>query len=193
MSQQLLKTGFQTPDGKMFDTKAEALDHMRRPLKTKVLNTLNGGQTELTEWMLDNEEAILDVYDINKIRRVKKAELNALKKALGAIVESGDKAFKFVADNAEALALSFRWPSVKRGSPEQQAETLRNAMIELAGNPELADWLIGQQEHILAAFEAGVERREVPETARAGLAAYQARKAAEKAQAKAAEANAEAA
>lgn len=184
---EIIKTGYQTPDGVIHDTKAAAMSHLRRPLKARVLNALNGDNQELTDWILDNEEAIGDAFQSTTIRRVKKSEYAQLEKALAKIKETGDKAFGFVIENADAILESFRWPSVKRGTPEEQAATIKAAFMALTGdNAELADWLIANKDTILEAFEAGVEKRQVSEKAAAGLAAYRAKKAAEK-QAKEAE------
>jgi hypothetical protein len=188
----IIKTGY-VVDGNVFQTKAEAQSFLRRPMKERVLMALTGNNQELVNWLLDNEEGIAAAYEVNKIRRVRKSEHNALKKALENVAKTGDRQFGFLIDNLEAVLNSFRWPSVKRGTEEEQAANLKSQFMALTGdNPELCDWLISSQEHILAGFDAGIEKRTVPESAKAGLAAYQARKAAEKAAAEAAAAAAEA-
>ena len=190
---EIIKTGY-VVNGQVFQTKAEAQNFLRRPMKERVLMALTGNNKELVDWLLDNEEGVSAAYEVNKIRRVRKSEHNSLKKALENVVKTGDRQFGFLIDNAEAVLNSFRWPSVKRGNEEEQAANLKAQFMALTGdNVELTDWLISSQEHILAGYEAGVEKRTVPESAKAGLAAYQARKAAEKAAAEAAAAAAEAA
>ncbi len=181
-AQSLLKAGYQTPDGKMFDTKAEALDYLRKPQKEAALNKLDGDNKELTAWLIANEEAIESTFESTKIRRVTKSEKKQLEKALEAIVASGEKAFAFVIENAGAIADSFRHPSVKRGSDEEQAETIRAGfMVITDNNAEVADWIIASKDGILEAFQAGVVKREVNEKAATALADYRAKKAAEKA------------
>ena len=69
-------------DGKIFETKAEALDYLRKPQKEEALNKLNDNNKELTEWLLENEESICAAFDSNKIRRVTKKDRNSLSKAL---------------------------------------------------------------------------------------------------------------
>lgn len=199
MNAPIIKSGFQTPDGKIFDTKAEAQDYMRRPLKEAALNKLNGDNKELTVWMLENEEAIDATFESTKIQRVTKSEKNQLTKALEAVtkthatvaedgsVSNVEKAFAFIIENAGAIADSFRWPSVKRGSEEEQAATIKAGFMALSGdNVELADWLIANKAAVLEAFQAGVVKREVNEKAATALAAYRAQKAAEKAEKEAA-------
>lgn len=188
---QVLKTGFQTPDGKLFDTKAEALDYMRRPLKEAALNKLNGDNAELTAWLLEQEEAIGNTFESTKIRRVTKSEKKQLEKALAAIKAADDKHFAFVADNVEAIMESFRWPSVKRGTEEEQAATIKAGFMALTDdNAELVDWIIENKDSILEAYQAGVVKREVNPKAASALAEYRAKKAAEKAAAEKAAAEA---
>lgn len=177
-----LSQKFVTEDGKAFDTKAEAMDYLRRPLKAAALNKINGDNKELTDWLLDNEEAIGGTFESTKIRRVTKSEKKQLEKALEAVTAAGDKAFGFLIDNAAAIAESFRWPSVKRGDATEQAATIKAGFMSLTGdNAELADWLIGNKDAILEAFEAGVVKREVSPKAAEALAKYRAEKAAQKA------------
>ena len=184
---QTLKTGYQTPDGKLFDTKAEAMDYMRKPQIVAALNKLNGNNAELTDWLHANQEAIETTFESTKIRRVTKSEKKQLDKALAAIAAAGDKAFAFVTDNLAAVSESFRWPSVKRGTEEEQAATIRAGFMALTSeNVELVDWIIGNKDALLEAFQAGVIKREVNPKAADALAAYRAKKAAEKAEKEAA-------
>lgn len=177
-----LSQKFVTEDGKAFDTKAEAMDYLRRPLKAAALNKINGDNKELTDWLLDNEEAVAANFESTKIRRVTKSEKKQLEKALEAVAASGDKAFSFLIDNAAALAESFRWPSVKRGDATEQAATIKAGFLSMTdNNEELADWLIGNKDAILESFEAGVVKREVSPKAAEALAKYRAEKAAQKA------------
>lgn len=200
-AQSLVKQGFQTPDGQLFATRAEAMDHMRRPEKIKAFNAINGNNADLTEWMLANEDAIQGVYESTKIQRVTKAEKAQLVKALDAVTKAhatvtpgaaeGDapvvtnveKAFAFIIENAAAIADSFRWPSVKRVSEEEQAASIRQGFLNMAGedNAELVDWLISSKEAVLAAYDAGIVKKEVNPKAAEALAKYRADKAAEKA------------
>jgi hypothetical protein len=71
----------------------------------------------------------------------------------------------------------------------EKAVAARNSLIALTNNEELTDWILANKDALLLAFEAGVEKRVISPKAAEGLAAYRAKKAAEKA----AEANGEAA
>jgi hypothetical protein len=49
------------------------------------------------------------------------------------------------------------------------------------GNEELAEWIIKNKDKVLDAYQAGVVKREINPAAAEALAAYRAKKAAEKA------------
>jgi len=184
---QALAQKFVTPDGKLFDTKAEANDYLRRPLITAAMNVVTGKNVELTEWLIANEETVASTYESTKIQRVTKSEKKALEKSLDAVAAAGDRAFAFVSENKEAILESFRWPSVKRGTEEEQAKTIRDGFLVLTNdNAKLADWLIANQAQILEAYEAGVVKREVNPKAAEALAAYRANQAVLKAEMEAA-------
>lgn len=177
-----LRQVYTTPDGKVFDTKKEAQDHLRRPKIESALKRLTGNNAELTTWLLDNQESVEMAFETGTIKRVTKSERNRLKKALDAIGETDDPKFAFVRDNADAIYETFRWPSVKRMSDEEKAVAARNTLIEASeGNKELADWVLSNREAILDAYQAGVVKREINPKAQEALAAYRAKKAAEKA------------
>ena len=190
----VLRQGFMTPDGKVFDTKSEAMDYLRKPQKEAALNKLNGNNAELTAWLLENEEQIEATFESTKIRRVTKSEKKQLEKALEelakahatvseeGVVSNIEKKFAFIIENSEAIADSFRWPSVKRGTEEEQAATIRAGFMALTGdNTDLVDWILSNKDGILEGYQAGVVKREVNAKAQDALAAYRAKKAAEKA------------
>lgn len=188
--QNVIQQGFMTPDGKVFATKSEAVDHIRRPLKTEALLKIAGADNgELVEWLIDNQESIEATFESTKIRRVTKSEKKQLEKALEAVKAAGDKAFGFIIENAEAIADSFRWPSVKRGTEEEQAATIKAGfMVMTENNSDLSDWIIANKEAVLEAYQAGVVKKQLAPNAAKGLAEYQAKKRAEKAAAEAAKA-----
>jgi len=170
-----------TVNGINFDTKAEAMDYIRRPKISEALSALTGpGNDELVAWLLDNQDSVEDAFESGTVKRVTKAEMAKLVKALDAIVDSGDKAFAFVIENVEAVKDSFRWPSVKRMTDEEKILTARNTLIAASGNEELADWVITNKTAVIGAYQAGVVKREVSKNASDALAAYQAKKKAEK-------------
>ena len=187
-----IKQTFTTPDGVVHNSKKEAEEHLRRPAILAALLPLTGdgadGQ-ELANWLLTNREEVENAFDVGTIRRVTKSERNQLAKAMEHLVEAygADKKLSFLVENKETVVDSFRWPTQQRMAPEEKAVATRNSIQTIeGGTEELANWVVENKEAILAAFEAGKIKREVPAAAAAGLAAYQERRKAEKAAAAAA-------
>lgn len=164
-----------------FESKTEAMNYLRRPKILKALMKATGDNKELSEWLLENQDTVNDAFDSGTIRRVTKAEKKKLDAALKAIVDSGDKAFAFVAENATEISESFRWPKVKRMTDEEKATLAKNTLMAASeDNEELADWVIAHQNDIMEAYAAGKEKREVSPQATIGLTAYREGKAEEK-------------
>jgi len=167
---------------KLFDTKAEAVDFLRRPMQTAALAKFIQDQPDLVSWIIDIQDDLTSAYESTKIRRVSKAEKAALEKALGHVAAEENKSFAFLVENAKAIVDSFRWPSVKRGDADEQAATMTAAVAELTdGDTELAAWLVENKEAILEALEAGKIKREINPKAVEGLAKWRAEQAAKKA------------
>lgn len=181
-----------TPDGKQFDNRADALNYLRRPKITEALKKIDKITSELVEWLLTNQEQVEVAFEVGTIRRVTKVEHNKLSKALEALKEiQGNPKIAFLQENAAAIADSFRWPSVKRMDSAEKDVAARNTLVAVSeGNEDLANWIVANRTEILEAYEAGKEKREIPPKAAEGLAAYRAKKAAEKAEAEAAAAKA---
>lgn len=175
-----LKQVFTTPDGKMFETKREALDYLRRPKITEALLKVTGNNKELTDWLVENQEQVEVAFDTGTIRRVTKSEQKKLDKALEALKEIGDHRVAFIVENADAISESFRWPSVKRMSEEEKAVAAKNTLVGLSGREDVADWILANKDAVLTAFEAGVEKRAVSPKATEALAAYRAEMAKKK-------------
>lgn len=176
-----LKSVFITEDGKQFQTKSEALEYLRRPKILEALRPITEGNTELANWLLDNRETVEQAFDVGTIRRVTKVEHNKLRKSLEAIKANNDPKFGFVVENADVILEVFRWPTVKRMTDEEKATAARNTLIAASDNAELADWVLSHREQIQIAYSAGIEKRAVNQKAQEALAAYRAKKAAEKA------------
>lgn len=174
-----LKQVFETPDGQKFDTKAEALDHMRRPKILEALMSVTNNNDELSNWLLDNQELVEEAFDVGTIKRVTKSEKNKLEKALEAIKEAGNTKFAFVAENADAILESFRWPKVARMDSDEKARVAKESLAA-ASNDEVAEWIIASKDKILEAYSAGKEKRKVSPKAQEALATYRAKKAIEK-------------
>lgn len=188
-----LRQVFTTPCGAQFDTKAEAMDFLRKPKILAALNVVTGGNKELAAFLADNVETVESAFETGTIKRVTKAEAKKLEKALEALVEiQGVPALAFLQQNATAIKESFRWPSVKRMSDEEKNTQARNTLMAATdNNEELVTWILVSKEQILQAYGAGIEKRAVNPKAKEALAAYQAKKAEEKAARLAEEAAAE--
>lgn len=171
----VLQQMFVTPDGRQFATKTEAQDYLRRPKILEALEKLTEGNSELSAFIIDSEDAIRDAFDTGTIRRVTKAEQKKLEKAVEALkaLENAPKDLAFLVDNATAVLESFRWPKVQRMKPEEKTLAAKNTLLALTdGNDDLCNWIIANQEAVLAAYEAGKEKRQVSEKATTALAAY---------------------
>lgn len=179
-----LKQVFTTPDGKMFDTRQEAMNYLRRPKIAEALNKITSNNKELTTWLIEHQETVEMAFETGTIRRVTKAEHNKLSKAIEALKEiQGNTKIAFLQEHAGAILESFRWPSVKRMDDAEKALAARNSLVAASeGNEDLAKWIIDNKDAVLAAYDAGVEKRQVNPKAQEALAAYRAKKAAEKAQ-----------
>jgi hypothetical protein len=172
-------------DGKdmIFDSKQEALDYLRKPKVLEALKQIVGGDQQLANWLLDHQEQVEVAFESGAIKRVTKSEGKKLKEAMAHICEvmAGDKKAAFVTENAEAIVESFRWPSVKRMTDEEKSVVARNTLVAASeGNKELAEWIIANKDAVLGCYEAGIEKRQVNPKAAEALAAYRAKKAAEK-------------
>jgi len=170
-------------NGKTFNTKAEAQEYLRKPAVVAVLNNLTQNNADLSEALYEKKEAIEIAFDAGTIRRVSKSEYAQLRKSLDHLKEVGatDKKLGFLVEHAEAVFESFRWPAVKRMTPEEKVSAaLRGLTVSFDGNTEIAEWIVANKDAILEAFKAGVEKREVPASAASGLAAYRAKQAARK-------------
>lgn len=169
-------------DGKIFDTKAEAEDYIRLPKVRAALVVLTKNNKELSDWLIENQESVEQAFDTGTIKRVTKSEKNKLGKALVALGETTEPKLAFLRDNADAILESFRWPSVKRMTDEEKAVAARNTLVAASeGNTDLAEWVMANKDGILEAYAAGKVKREINPKAAEALAAYRAKKAAEKA------------
>lgn len=170
-------------NGINFDTKAEAMDYLRKPKIMEALNKLTGQNKDLADWLYENRETVESAFETGTIRRVTKSEYKKLDKALEVLKEIKDiSGLSFLQENATAIRESFRWPSVKRMTDEEKATAAKNTLSAATeGNDELVEWILANKDSLLEAYQAGVEKRQVNPKAQEALAAYRAKKAAEKA------------
>jgi dsDNA-binding SOS-regulon protein len=177
-----LKQVFTTPDGKTFEKKADALNYLRKPKIHAAMVIATDNQEELATWLVEHQEVVEIAFETGTIKRVTKSEFNKLNKALEALQTVDEPKISFLQDNAEAIAASFRWPSVKRMTDEEKTVAAVNVLAEASeGNNDLATWVVANKEAVLEAYKAGVVKRKVSPKATEALAAYRAKKAAEKA------------
>lgn len=170
-------------NGQTFNTKAEAQEFLRKPAVIAALMNLTQNNTELSEALYAKRENVEIAFEAGTIRRVSKTEYGQLRKALDHVVGTlkDDKKAAFVVDHVDAIYESFRWPAVKRLTPEEKASAaLKGLIVSFDGNEDVARWIVANKDAILEAFKAGVEKREVPASAASGLAAYRAKMAARK-------------
>ena len=145
---------------RFFEDKAERDAFDRKPQVDAAFAKLTDSNPELTKFLMDKEDEIQAVFETGTIQRVKKADRNKLKKALEKIVASGNKDFAFVADNAGAIADSFKWPAVARIKPEEKLSIMTATLNALTdNNAELVNWILASEAAILEAYEAGVVKR----------------------------------
>ncbi len=175
MSQLTIQQAFMV-NGQAFATKAEAMSFIRRPLILAAMMAATGDQESLATWLTENQETVESAFESSNIRRVTKSDYVKLDKALDAIKESNDPAFAFIIDNLTAVRESFRWPAVKRMTPEEKAIEATTVLFNASENKDLAAWVVENQSAVLEAYSAGIEKREISEKATQGLAQYQADK-----------------
>lgn len=166
-------------DGKRFATKAEAVDYVRTPAVKAALLAAAGGQQETADFLFANEDEIQACFETGTIKRVTKAERKKLQSAADLLKSNDDPRLKFFVENLDGLVESFRWPAVKRLKEDEKNAQITAALTKLS-DENFATWILQNQAVILAAYEAGVEKREVSQKAIDGLAAYRAKQKAEK-------------
>jgi len=175
-----LKQGFVTEDGQVFTNRNDALEHIRKPQVMSVLTVLCNKDADLASFLYEKREDIAAAYDTGKIPRVTKSQRKALEKALEYAVSLNDPKLEFINKHYEDISASFRWPTVSRLKPEEHAGAIQEALAKLVdGNTELAVWIINNKDQLLAAYETGVEKREVNPKAMEKLAEYRAQRAAD--------------
>jgi hypothetical protein len=174
-----------------FDSKAEAMEYLRKPKVMAELLKLTNGQSDLAELLYENKEAIESAFDTGTIRRVTKAERKKIRNAFEALPEELPKAAEFLREKVmyqgaevsimEQLIDSFSWPKQRRLNDEEKTVALSDSLKTLNISADVAEWIKSVREDLLTAYEAGVEKRTISQKAVDGLAAYRAKMAALKA------------
>lgn len=177
-------------DGKIIEveqvSKAQAAEITRMPLVRAALTKLVGkgdNSVELVEWLFSSREKIQDSYDTGTIKRVSKQERKSLEKALDYIAETlkDDVKAQFVVTYKADILETFKWPNQTRVKPEDKAEAIKVAFLELTeDNAGLTEWLIDNKDALDVAYATGVVKREVSQKTLDALAAHQAARKASK-------------
>ena len=190
MQQPIIAQKFMVGD-QAFNTRAEAADFIRLPQVRAALNQINGHNPKLTEFLIEHQEAIEMAFEAGTLRRVTKSERNQLTKALEEVkaLAVDNPKLKFLETHAASLVETFRWPTVKRMTDEEKATAARNTLLAATDDEGVVTWILANKTAVLEAFKAGVVKREVSSKAAEALAAYRAKKNAEKAAAEEAAAN----
>lgn len=167
-----IQSGF-LAGGKMFATKAEAVDFLRTPQVQAALKVVAGGNADLAKFLETNEDEILKAFESGVVARVTKAEKKKLAAALAAMMEVVNPKLRFLQDNMQAIQDSFRWPAVKRMNEAEKAQATLDALTKLA-DANAAAWIVANAAQIKNAYNAGIEKRAAPPSG--GLEAYLAAK-----------------
>ena len=172
---------FQTPDGQVFNNRADAERHLRAPQIKAALLAVAGGSAELAAALFDNESDVSGAFESGTIKRVTKAERNKLKSEMDKLVATHGTVYKFIAENANDIVDSFRWPTQTRLTDEEKASLQRRTLLGVFdGDEKVVALVIQEKDKILAAYGAGKPERKVSNAAQEGLALYRAMKDAEK-------------
>jgi hypothetical protein len=190
MSEQIL-SAFRTPDGQVFETKAEAQTHIRRPKILAAMLAVVDNEEAVANFLIDQREGVETAFDTGVIRRVSKSDQNKLGKAIDHLKTLSDPKLSFLIENADAVQASFRWPAVKRmDDAEKEAAAVQSLTVLCEGNTELAGYIYKNREGIVNAYSAGIEKRQPNPAAQAALAKYHEERKAKKAAEEAASASA---
>ena len=175
-----LKQAYVTPDGQVFQTKAEAQDHLRGPKVKAALMKLTDNNEELADWLTANRSVVSNAFETGSIRRVTKSDHKKIEKAFDAMAESGNKDFAFLVENRDILDIKYK--TVKRMDDEEKVAAARQTILDATddSNEGLADWVVANKDSILEAFDAGKKKREVSSKALNALAEYRAKEKARK-------------
>ena len=161
---------FQTPDGRVFNNRADAERHLRAPQIKAALLAVAGGSADLANALFENEGDISGAFESGTIKRVTKAERNKLKAEMDKLVAAHGATYKFIAENAAILVDSFRWPTQTRLTDEEKVALQQRTLMGVFNDDEkVVAWVIQEKERILAAYGAGKPERKVSNAAQEGL------------------------
>lgn len=173
MSEFEVKQAFQTPDGKTFESRKEAQDHLRRPKIKEAMLIVTEGNNELADWIIDNANDLDNAFNVATIKRVTKSDRTKYEKALYHAESLGDAKLQFLVDNKQMLIDGLRWPSVKRMEDSEKDSAVKAELLAMTEeNEEVSDFLIEKRDTIFLALDAGKVKKEVNPKAAEGLARW---------------------
>ena len=169
-------------DGKVFNTKAEANDYIRRPKIKAAFMDITEGNEELSDWLVENQNVVNSAFETGTIKRITKSDHKKIDAAFDAMAASGDSVYAFLVDNRDALELKYK-TQARLTEEEKTAQAISTVAEAADDNTELGEWVVENKDSILDAYNAGKKKREVSPKAKAALEEYRKKKAAEKASA----------
>jgi len=176
-----LKTAVITPDGKIFESKKEAQDYLRRPKIKEALQSVTEGNDELSDWIIENTDELEGAFQTGTIRRVTKNDRTKYEKALEHAATLNDPKLAFLVENKTDLVNGLRWPSVTRIKADEKEAAIKAELMALTEqNEEIVDFLIDKRAKIFEALEAGKVKKEINPKATEGLAKWRAEQKAKK-------------
>jgi len=168
-------------DGQVFETKADVEEYARKDIVTGAIKKLVK-DVKNADWLYENRKAITACFKLDPIKQVAKEDREELQNGLNnaiAMVNAAEldkiamKKFEFLIANADQLVKSFKWPTVKRLSKEEQAVKSAEMLTAIEGsNDALVAWLSTNSSSIVDAFNTGKVKRKVSDGALEGLAKY---------------------
>jgi len=150
---------------RMFKSVKEAEAYLRAPKIKAALDEICGQKKELSAFLFDKQEELIEAFASTKMRRVKKAEFAKLEKALEAVKIADETAFGFIKDNADAILSSFRWPKTGTTKPEVRRANTVLLLTSLTNDEEVSQWIFDNFEAVGVAYKAGQPKREMPQSA----------------------------
>jgi dsDNA-binding SOS-regulon protein len=159
MTEIAYKQAYVTADGKVFETKRELNDYMRKPMIKAAFTEVTGGEgknPDLVEWLVENEDLVNKAFDAGKIKQFSDEERTQATEQFKSLVATAvdNPEYKFLVDHVDQLVVKFT--PQKRLTPEEKVEAGRE-MIKAAtsGNDELANWVFENREEVIKCYKSG--------------------------------------
>jgi len=146
---------------KVFSSRKEVEAYLRRPKIKEALDKLTK-DAALTSWLIENAASIESAFETGAMRRITKVDAKKIETAIEAIKASKLKGTEFLIEIWPEVDLKYK--PVKRMTDSEKELTTRNSIQAIeGGTEELAVWVIATKDAILAAYQAGIVKRPIPE------------------------------